>query len=151
MYALGFGFFGVQKTLVPWFHAQKDMKTPLRVSVYTVVMNAALNIVALVALPQEWRHVGFAVSTVVCAGAGCALLGFAARRDGGLAALATALPAVLRILLATGAMAAAIWLARPHLRCLGSFLELAAEIALGGAVYIPLAWLLRRRQAHKTR
>ena len=151
VYALGFGFFGVQKTLVPWFHAQKDMKTPLRVSVYTVVMNAALNIVALVALPQEWRHVGFAVSTVVCAGAGCALLGFAARRDGGLAALATALPAVLRILLATGAMAAAIWLARPHLRCLGSFLELAAEIALGGAVYIPLAWLLRRRQAHKTR
>ena len=145
VYALGFGFFGVQKTLVPWFHAQNDMKTPLRVSVWTVVTNAALNVVALVALPQEWRHVGFAVSTVVCAAMGCALLGFAARRDGGLAALATAVPAVLRLLLATGVMAAAIWFARPCLQGLGSFLELAAEIAIGGAVYLPLAWLVRRR------
>ena len=145
VYALGFGFFGVQKALVPWFHAQNDMKTPLRVSVWTVVMNAALNVVALVALPQEWRHVGFAVSTVVCAAAGCALLCHAARRDGGLAALATAVPAVLRLILATCVMAAAILLARPHLQGLGSFLELAAEIAIGGAVYLPLAWLLRRR------
>ena len=147
VYALGFGFFGVQKALIPWFHAQNDMKTPLRVSLCTVVMNAALNILALVMLPQEWRHVGFAVSTVVCAAVGCVLLGLAARRDGGLAALATALPAVMRILVATGAMAVVLWLVRPYLRGLGSFLELAAEIFIGVAVYAPLAWLVLRRRA----
>ncbi|MBO7684271.1 MAG: murein biosynthesis integral membrane protein MurJ, partial [Kiritimatiellae bacterium] len=83
VYAAGLGFFGLQKTLIPWFQAQNDMKTPLRVSVQTVVLNAALNVLAVVFLPQEWRHVGLAASTVVCAAAGCALLAAAARRRGG--------------------------------------------------------------------
>ncbi|MBR2838743.1 MAG: murein biosynthesis integral membrane protein MurJ, partial [Kiritimatiellae bacterium] len=79
VYALGLGFYGVQKALIPWFQAQKDMKTPLHVSVCTVALNAVLNILAVALLPQEWRHVGLAASTVACAAAGCALLGWAAR------------------------------------------------------------------------
>ena len=147
VYALGLGFYGVQKALIPWFQAQKDMKTPLHVSVCTVALNAVLNILAVALLPQEWRHVGLAASTVACAAAGCALLGWAARRDGGLSALASAAPEVLRILLATAAMAAAIWFARPAFAGLGRIAALAAEIAVGAAVYIPAAWLLRRRPA----
>ena len=145
VYALGLGFYGVQKALIPWFQAQKDMKTPLRVSVATVVLNAALNILAVGLLPQEWRHVGLAASTVVCSAVGCALLGWAARRDGGLAALASAVPDVLRILLAAAAMAAAIWLVRPVLGDVVRIVALAAEIAVGAAVYLPIAWFLRRR------
>ena len=30
------GFFGFNKVLVPWFQAQNDMKTPLRVTLQTV-------------------------------------------------------------------------------------------------------------------
>ena len=62
-YAVGLGFFGLQKTLVPWFQAQKDMKTPLAVSVKMVFLNATLNILAVWLLPVEWRHVGLAAST----------------------------------------------------------------------------------------
>ncbi|MBQ3289734.1 MAG: murein biosynthesis integral membrane protein MurJ [Kiritimatiellae bacterium] len=144
VYALGLGFYGVQKALIPWFQAQKDMKTPLRVTVYTVVLNAVLNILAVVLLPQEWRHVGLATSTVVCAAVGCVLLGFAARRDGGLAALASAVPAVMRILLATAVMTLALWFARPALDGLCRIAVLAAEIAIGAVTYLPLAWALRR-------
>lgn len=73
VYGIGLCFFSIYKCLVPYFQAQRDMKTPLRVTLITVVMNAILNILAVVFLPQEWRHVGLAVSTVFCSMVGCAL------------------------------------------------------------------------------
>ena len=74
VYGLGLCFFAVQKCLVPWFQAQNDMKTPLRTTLKTVCLNAALNILAVVFLPVEWRHVGLAASTSFCALVGCVLL-----------------------------------------------------------------------------
>ena len=73
VYGLGLCFFSIQKCLIPFFQAQNDMKTPLRVSVQTVVLNAVLNILAVVFLPIEWRHVGLAASTSFCALVGCIL------------------------------------------------------------------------------
>ena len=74
VYGLGLCFFAVQKCLVPYFQAQNDMKTPLRVTVRTVCLNATLNVLAVALLPVEWRHVGLAASTSFCALVGCALL-----------------------------------------------------------------------------
>lgn len=74
VYGLGLCFFAIQKCLVPFFQAQNDMKTPLRVSVEMVVLNAVLNVLAVVLLPIEWRHVGLAGSTSFCAMVGCILL-----------------------------------------------------------------------------
>ena len=74
VYGLGLCFFSIQKCLIPFFQAQGDMRTPLRVSVQTVFLNAALNVLAVVLLPVEWRHVGLAASTSLCALVGCALL-----------------------------------------------------------------------------
>ena len=73
VYGLGLCFFSIQKCLIPFFQAQGDMATPLRVSVATVVLNATLNVLAVVLLPQEWRHVGLAASTSFCALAACLL------------------------------------------------------------------------------
>ena len=73
VYGLGLCFFSIQKCLIPFFQAQNDMKTPLRISVQTVVLNAVLNVLAVVFLPVEWRHVGLAASTSFCALAGCLL------------------------------------------------------------------------------
>ena len=81
VYGLGLCFFAAQKCLIPFFQAQKDMKTPLRVTVKTVCLNAALNVLAIVALPQDWRHVGLAASTTLCALVGCVLLARALRRS----------------------------------------------------------------------
>ena len=74
VYGLGLCFFSIHKCLIPFFQAQGDMRTPLRVSVQTVFLNAALNVLAVVLLPVEWRHVGLAASTSLCALVGCALL-----------------------------------------------------------------------------
>ena len=73
VYGLGLCFFSIQKCFIPFFQAQGDMKTPLRVSVQTVVLNAVLNVLAVVLLPVEWRHVGLAASTSLCAFVGCIL------------------------------------------------------------------------------
>lgn len=74
VYGLGLAFFSVQKCLIPFFQAQGDMKTPLKVTVKTVGLNAALNLLAVILLPVEYRHVGLAASTSFCALVGCILL-----------------------------------------------------------------------------
>ena len=73
VYGLGLCFFSIQKCLIPFFQAQNDMKTPLRISVQTVFLNAVLNVLAVILLPVEWRHVGLAASTSLCALVGCVL------------------------------------------------------------------------------
>lgn len=151
VYAVGLGFFGMQKMLVPWFQAQNDMKTPLRVSVATVVMNAVLNILAVWLLPVEWRHVGLAASTVVCALAGFVILIVLARRKNGSLGLSRCIVPILKISLASAAMAAALialksWIYATVPSCgtprLGPLNTLISLVALGGLVYAVAAVLL---------
>ncbi|MBQ7666469.1 MAG: murein biosynthesis integral membrane protein MurJ, partial [Kiritimatiellae bacterium] len=82
-YAPGLVFFGLNKTLVPWFQAQGDVRTPVAVSIAMVAANAALNIAAVAVLPAEWRHAGIAGATVASAMGSCLLLSAAARRKNG--------------------------------------------------------------------
>jgi putative peptidoglycan lipid II flippase len=134
VYAVGLGFFGLQKSLVPWFQAQNDMKTPLRVSVWTVCLNAALNILAVFCLPVEWRHVGLAASTVFCSGCGIMLLVKAAqRRNGSLGMRRLAVP-VAKMLIGSVLMTAGILLVKKFLDLPPVFL-LAVSITVGGVVY----------------
>ncbi len=139
-YAFGLGFFGLQKSLVPWFQAQNDMRTPLKVSTCTVGLNAVLNMLSVFCLPVEWRHVGLAGSTVVCAGASCLWLGVeAVRRNGELGFVRLAGP-VGRILAACAAMGGVIALARPF-AWPSPIVALAVLIPAGALVYVAAAWM----------
>ena len=150
-YAVGLGFFGLQKTLVPWFQAQKDMKTPLAVSVKMVFLNATLNILAVWLLPVEWRHVGLAASTVLCAGVACVWLAVLARRKNGALGLVTLVRPVGRTLVASAAMGAALWFVRAGLVARGwtgtwaNVTQLAALVTLGAFVYFGTHFLFARR------
>ena len=142
-YACGLAFFGLAKALVPWFHAQNDMKTPLRVSVRMVFANFALNLLSVLYLPVEWRHVGIAGSTVVCSAASCVWLGAIIRGRGGVrVAVPGARWQILRIAAAASVMTAALLAALPPLRsafpCATAahrFARVALGVALGGTVY----------------
>lgn len=134
VYAAGLAFFGMQKSLIPWFQAQNDMKTPLRVSVYSVCLNALLNVFAVFCLPVEWRHVGLAASTVFCAACGCALLAaMAHRRNGEIGLRRLAVP-VMKMLAGSALMAMAV-IAVKCLTDLPPVVTLAFCIAAGGATY----------------
>lgn len=147
VYAVGLGFFGFQKSMIPWFQAQNDMKTPLRVSVVSVILNAVLNILAVICLPVEWRHVGLAASTVLCAAFGCfLLLRFAIRRNGSTGLAATVLP-LAKMLAAAVLMATVIALLRPLVVTrLSPFFALGLLIASGVAVYALLSLVAMRDQ-----
>ena len=134
VYAVGLGFFGLQKSLVPWFQAQNDMKTPLRISIWTVCLNAVLNILAVACLPVEWRHVGLAASTVLCAGCGCALLARAARRMNGTLGLRRLVAPVAKMLLGSAAMVGVIICMKTFIS-LPPIFSLALAIVAGGATY----------------
>ncbi len=58
-YALGLGAFASVKVVVPVFYAQKDMKTPVKVGVATLVVNIVLNLILMVPL----KHAGLALAT----------------------------------------------------------------------------------------
>jgi peptidoglycan biosynthesis protein MviN/MurJ (putative lipid II flippase) len=126
------------------------MATPLRVSLATVGLNAVLNILAVWLLPVEWRHVGLAASTVVCAAAGCALLAALARRRNGTLGLAQVAKPIATILGASVAMGVAVSAARPLVSSLPPIAALAALILLGAAVYGILSLVLLRDQLKKT-
>lgn len=143
-YSLGLAFFCVQKTLTPWFQAQKDLKTPLKVSVRMVFLNAALNLAAVFGLPVEWRHVGLAGSTVLCAGISCVWLAEIARRRNGSLGWGEVARPVAKMLVASGAMVAALL----ALKCLlaswstggaaRATAAMAVFVAAGGIVYFGL-------------
>ena len=142
-YACGLAFFGLNKSLVPWFQAQNDMKTPLRVSVSMVFLNAVLNVLAVLKLPVEWRHVGLAASTVFCSGVSVAVLAVVARRRNGRMGWRRLAPDFAKIAFASAVMGAALlalkralpFSARP-------VLTLAVEMAAGGAVYFAVVFAL---------
>lgn len=97
-------------------------------------MNAALNILAVLCLPVEWRHVGLAVSTVLCSACGVAFLAVAAhRRNGSLGMRRLAVP-VSKMLVGSAVMTAAI-LAVKHFITLPPVALLAVLIAVGGVAY----------------
>ena len=135
VYAGGLGFFGLQKSLIPWFQAQNDMRTPLRVSVETVILNATLNLLAVAFLPEAWRHVGLAGSTVLCALFACVLLARRAKAKNGSLGLSASVSPVLRILFSALVMAMVLGGLKSRVVGLGPYLGLALLIGVGALVY----------------
>ena len=145
VYCAGMAFFGFQKSFVPWFQAQGDMKTPLKVSVWSVLANAVLNVLAVLLLPVEWRHVGLAASTVVCALFSAYLLVVFARRRNGSLGLLSAVRPIAKIIGASAVMAAAICIFRPYLSGMNEILSLGILLMLGMCVYFVIAFPLLGR------
>ena len=64
-YAPGLLVFSLQKALIPAFYGMQDLRTPVRVSLIGLFLNVTLNLASVLVLPQGWKHVGIAASTVV--------------------------------------------------------------------------------------
>ena len=64
-YAPGLLVFSLNKVMTPAFYGLQDMKTPVRVSLWCLLLNITLNISSIILLPVGWKHCGIAGSTVV--------------------------------------------------------------------------------------
>jgi putative peptidoglycan lipid II flippase len=73
-YAPGLVIFSAAKVLVPSFYAMQDTRTPVRVGIWTVLLNLILNVAFILLLPLYWRHAGMAFATVLAEGVGMMVL-----------------------------------------------------------------------------
>ncbi len=152
-YAPGLLVFSLYKAITPAFYALQDTRTPVRVGIFGVGVNLLLNILSVLLLPQGWKHVGIAGSTVFTSLLNCiALLVILHRRTGALRAgglartLAGALPAAAlmgAMVLSLHSASLAALAPRMHLK-LAQGLAVGTAMAAGAVTYGLLAALLCR-------
>jgi putative peptidoglycan lipid II flippase len=160
-FALGLPALMLVKSLTPGYYAREDTKTPVKIAALSAVINVAL--AALLMLP--FRHVGIALAASVANLANALLLALVLRRRDLLRFDARFRQRVPRTLLATGTMAAILFVLSRLLASwfLGSFIERAGALMLlvgaglaafgvlahlfGAAKFGELKTLLRRERA----
>ena len=143
-YALGLIAFSSAKTVIPVFYAHKDLKTPVKVAAWCILGNFLLNLASVLLLPEGWRHVGIALSTVLNSFANTAILLAILWRRGLRPNLGALIWSAARALLAAALMGLAVWWIHTWLTAHGLPLLLTVPLAitLGGALYLLLARLL---------
>lgn len=95
-YALGIPAFAAVKVLVAGFHSRKDMKTPVRIAVGCILLNATLNLILMWPLSQG----GIALATTISSFVNCSLLLFLLRKSLGRLDLRKVIPSLLKIIIA---------------------------------------------------
>ncbi|MBR0681520.1 murein biosynthesis integral membrane protein MurJ [Roseomonas eburnea] len=134
-YAVGLPAFVLVKVFAPGFFARGDTATPVKLGLFAVALNLALNLVLMGPL----QHVGVALSTSLAAWANAAMLLCLLTRRRHFVADRRARRAVPRILAAAAAMGVAVAAAAYALPAaadsLGRALMAAVLIGLGGAVF----------------
>ena len=136
------------KLLMRAFHARLDQRTPMRISLAMVALNLALN---LVLVQTSLREAGLALATAISSAVGCAAYLVTLQRLGAgwVLDLRTLLrPGLAALVMAGGVAGLLHWWPQPPGRGSGlAALRLAVAVALGLALYLPIAgtaWLRHR-------
>ena len=125
-YSAGLVAFMLIKILAPGYFARQDTRTPVKIGIIAMVANMALNL----ALIWPLQHAGLALATSLSAWLNAGLLYIGLRRGGVYRPMKGWWQHGLRLALAGGAMAGAIyWLARQ------------ATVWLNGALWDRILWL----------
>jgi putative peptidoglycan lipid II flippase len=104
-FALGLPAFVMIKVFQPGFFARQDTATPVKVAVFAVGANLALNLV----LMQIYAHVGIALSTAISSWMNAALLALILSRRGHLKPDTRLAKRAAGILLASAVMGGVVW------------------------------------------
>jgi putative peptidoglycan lipid II flippase len=138
----------IAKLLVRAFHAHLDQRTPLLVSIGTIVLNLALNLLLIRTPLQE---AGLAMASAIAAAVGCATYLYLLHQRG--AGAVVEWRGLLRPLIAAAVMGIAVeallqWWPQPPGRGSGmAVLRLAVAVVVGGGLYVGIAGrgFLRRK------
>jgi putative peptidoglycan lipid II flippase len=125
------------KVLTPGFYARSDTKTPLRLALWSMLVNLIGNLILIWPL----AHIGVGVATAISAWVNVALLWFTLRKRGHIEVDARLRQKAWRIVLAATAMGIALWFGNELIEGqLGTGLwrrvaVLSVLVSAGGAVY----------------
>ena len=136
-FSAGVPAYVLTKVLTPGFYARGDTKTPLRLALWSMLINLVGNLILIWPL----AHVGVGVATAIAAWVNVALLWFTLRKRGHIQPDARLTQKAWRILLAASLMGAVLWFGNALVEAnLGDGLWrrvaiLSALVGSGGAVY----------------
>lgn len=144
-FAAGLPAFVMIKVFAPGFFAREDTRTPMMFA----VIGVGLNIVGALALFPFLSHVGIAVATSLSAWVNAGLLGITLQKRGGFAADHRLRSAVIRIIVASlvmgaaliAAMHAAAGLFVPDVGLMVRITILGSLVVAGAGFYFGLTWL----------
>lgn len=129
-YSLGIPAFILVKTLQPAFYAAGDVRLPVRVTTFAIVLNIILSVV----LMQVFAAAGIALATSLAAWLSSVILAAALVKRRRLNQ--TVLSPIFRITICAGIMAAALLVALPMTEGMLAWLRLLLLLAIGMASYI---------------
>jgi putative peptidoglycan lipid II flippase len=115
-YAVGLPGFILVKILAPAFFARQDTRTPVRIAIYAMFANLAMNLLFVLLMLHfsiKGAHAGLALATALAAWLQAGLLWWYLRRDGIYRAQSGWSRFFLQMLAATVAMAAALFYIAP--------------------------------------
>jgi putative peptidoglycan lipid II flippase len=147
-YAPGLLFVGASRVMVPAFYAMKDTRTPVWISFWTLLVNAALGLL----LMQSLQHVGLALALTLSSVFNCSILLLLLRRKLGCLGLGRVAGSLLRVVPGTVLMAAVVY-ALLHGGAWqdgggwGRALLLAGAVSAGGASFAGACLVLRVPEA----
>ena len=141
---LGLPAYVLIKILSPGFYARRDVKTPVKIAVGTLIASVLLNFV----LVPRLGIVALPLSTAIGAWANALLLAVLLHSRGHFRVPGWLASRLVRQILAGAAMGAALWIVQAALadRFAGStgdrLLGLVALVGVGGIVYFAVAWVI---------
>jgi putative peptidoglycan lipid II flippase len=151
-FSLGVPAYVLIKVLTPGFYARQDTKTPVRLAVWSMLVNLIGNLALIWLLGGQWGHVGVAAATAVAAWVNAMLLYITLHKRGHLQMDARFRTKSVRIIGAATVMGVALWflnpVAIPHLShgLLERVLWLGILCGAGALVYFVSVVIFSRKQ-----
>ena len=155
--SIGIPAFMLSKVLLPAFFSRQDTKTPMKVAVWTVLVNVVL-IASFVSLMMwagwPFAHIGIALATAMAGIFNAAALAWLLHREGVYQPEPGWTPWLIRIAGACIVMFAAVWLVRWYVgdwELLHGFYRLVwlmVAVAAGAGAYLATQWIFGLRLSH---
>ncbi|MCB5186263.1 murein biosynthesis integral membrane protein MurJ [Methylobacillus gramineus] len=146
-YSLGLLGLILVKVLAPAFYARQNIKTPVKIAMFTLVATQLMNLVFI----GPFKHAGLALAIGLGACINASLLYYHLRKAGTYQPQTGWGLFLLRLLFAVAVMAIALWWAAGdsslwmHYHLLAKLSHLAGLVVLGAVVYFGSLWLLGLR------
>ncbi|MBE0598556.1 MAG: murein biosynthesis integral membrane protein MurJ [Desulfuromonadales bacterium] len=130
-YAPGLVFVGISRVVVPTFYAQKNTRTPVWISFWTLLVNLFFGLLLMGPL----GHLGLALALTISSVFNALFLLWALRRQMGTLGLRSLFQTALRLLPAAALMAVVVWVILDHGPWLQEGERALKAIVLSGAVF----------------
>jgi putative peptidoglycan lipid II flippase len=141
------------KVLAPGFYARQNIKTPVKIAIFTLLSTQVMNLVFI----WPFKHAGLALAISLGACLNAGLLFYHLRRDNIYQPQPGWLPFLLKLGAAVSAMALVLWVgmggteAWLHYHVMQKLTHLSLLVAAGVGTYFGVLWLVGFRLQHFTR